>query len=57
MSFRMRHIEMSRIVSAPRLHIKAVAAAFFINDSDSTPPVRHATSIGEYKANTLPLSL
>jgi hypothetical protein len=44
-----RHIEMSRIVSAAPRHIKAVAAALFIGYGDRTPSIRHAPSTGEEK--------
>jgi hypothetical protein len=50
----MGDIEVSSIVCAARLHIEAVAAALFIGYGDGAPSIRHATSIGEYKAKNLP---
>lgn len=44
-------IEMGRIIRTARLHIEAVAAAFFIRDRDGAPTSWHASIIGEDKAS------
>ena len=52
--FGVRHIEMSRVKGARRLHIEAVSAAILIRDGDGAPALWHVQQCrrrkGEYQA-------